>query len=96
MKVSEAIDELVVATRAAGHSEQTAVFYQRKLKSLVEHLEDMPVEQVTISDLRRFVTHLRSRETRWDAHPNKRQRAFHNKLCSIESSSFVLNKSSNR
>jgi site-specific recombinase XerD len=75
MKISEAIEELVVATRAAGYSEQTADFYVRKLKPLVAYLEDMPVEQVTTSDLRRFVAHLRARETRWDDHPNKRQRA---------------------
>lgn len=75
MKLSEAIDELVIATQAAGYSDQTADFYRRKLKPLVAHLEDMPVEQVTISDLRRFVTHLRARKTRWDDHPNKRQKS---------------------
>lgn len=75
MKLSDGVNELLIATRAAGHSEQTADFYQRKLKPLVEYLEDMPVEQVTISDLRRFVTHLRTRKTRWDNHPNKRQRS---------------------
>lgn len=75
MKISEAIEELEVATRAAGYSEQTALFYRRKLKPLVEYLEDMPVEQVTISDLRRFVAHLRARETRWDDHPHKQQKA---------------------
>lgn len=75
MKLSEAVDELLIATRAAGHSDQTVYFYERKLKPLVAYLEDMPVEQVTLSDLRRFVTHLRARKTRWDDHPNKRQRA---------------------
>jgi hypothetical protein len=38
-KISEAIEELVVATRAAGYSEQTADFYMRKLKPLVAYLK---------------------------------------------------------
>jgi site-specific recombinase XerD len=75
MKLSEAIQELVIATRAAGYSEHTALFYVSKLKPLVAYLEDKPVEDVTISDLRRFIAHLRSRDTRWDAHPHKRQKA---------------------
>lgn len=75
MKLSDGINELLIATRAAGHSEQTVDFYYRKLKPLVEYLEDMAVEEVRISDLRRFVTHLRTRKTRWDNHPNKRQKS---------------------
>jgi site-specific recombinase XerD len=65
----------LIANALAGHSQQTVDFYARKLKPLIAYLEDMPVEQVTLSDLRRFVTHLRARKTRWDDHPSKRQKA---------------------
>ena len=75
MKLSEAIEALCVATRADGRSPDTVTAYQRKLKPLVAFLGDIPVEQVTIDDLRGFVVHLRDRPTRWANHPKHQERA---------------------
>ncbi|HRI57465.1 MAG TPA: tyrosine-type recombinase/integrase, partial [Anaerolineae bacterium] len=65
MKLSEAIDALAVATLADGRSRATADGYRSKLAQLRAFLDDPPVDQVTVNDLRRFVADLRSRETRY-------------------------------
>lgn len=65
MKLSEAIEALAVATLADGRSLATADGYRSKLAQLRAFLDDPPVDQVTVNDLRRFVADLRSRETRY-------------------------------
>ena len=71
MLLSEAIEALAVATIADGRSLATAEGYRSKLAQLVAFLGDMPAEQVTVTDLRRFVADLRGRETRY-AHTTAR------------------------
>lgn len=65
MLLSEAIEALAVATVADGRSLKTATTYRSKLGQLVAFLGDVSVDQVTVNDLRRFVAHLRQRETRY-------------------------------
>lgn len=74
MRVSEAVEQLLLATEAAGYSDHTVKFYRSKLKPLVAFLAEKPVEDVTTDDLRSFVASQRRRNTRWDNHPNKRQK----------------------
>lgn len=60
MKLSEAIDALAIATRADGGTIRTVGAYREKLARLVEFLDDVAVEGITVNDLRRFVT------SQWD------------------------------
>ena len=55
MLLSQAIENLIVATRAAGRSRETVVAYRRKLRPLLAFLGDVPVEAITTHDLRRYV-----------------------------------------
>ncbi|MEA3338122.1 MAG: tyrosine-type recombinase/integrase [Chloroflexota bacterium] len=71
MKLSEVVAELVCATIANGRSVRTAQAYEEKLKPLVVYLEDKEVSDVTISDLRGYVGHLRGRTSRFVDHPFK-------------------------
>lgn len=71
MKLSEAIEELLIATRAAGRSERTVRDYDEKAARLVEFLGDVEIDQVTLGDLRRFVDGLGQRTTRFETHPNR-------------------------
>ena len=73
MQLSQAVDRLITAAVADGRSERTVGDYQQKLRPLVEHLNDGLVEEITPSDLRRFIAHMRTRRTRYDSHPNRRQ-----------------------
>lgn len=65
MLLSEAIEALAIATIADGRSLLTATAYRSKLAQLVAFLGDVAIDQVTVSDLRRYVADLRSRETRY-------------------------------
>ena len=65
MVLSEALEALAVATIADGRSARTVADYRQKLGALVTFLGDGQVDQVTTSDLRRFVADLRNRETRY-------------------------------
>lgn len=69
MRLSEAIDALLVATIADGRSRRTVDNYRQLLAALVRFLGDVEVEQVTIADLRRYITHLRTRPSRYTDHP---------------------------
>jgi integrase/recombinase XerC len=62
MLLSEAIEELAIATRAEGRSPKTVKAYQEKLSYLVAFLGDVPIEDVTTSDLRRYIAHLWDRK----------------------------------
>ena len=63
MLLSEAIERLVIATQADGLSPNTTDGYRRKLKPLLDFLGDVPVEEITTDDLRRYVAYLRGRTT---------------------------------
>ena len=65
MLLTEAIDALVIATIADGRSLATAAKYRSRLALLVVFLGDVPVDAVTVTDLRRYVADLRSRESRY-------------------------------
>lgn len=65
MLLSEAIETLAVATIADGRSPRTVGDYRQKLGALVAFLGDRQVGEVTVTDLRRFIADLRTRETRY-------------------------------
>lgn len=65
MLLSEAIEALAVATLANGLSRATADGYRSKLAQLLGFLGDVAIDQVTVTDLRRYVADLRSRESRY-------------------------------
>jgi len=75
MLLTEAIEALLIATRVDGRSLQTVEGYRRKLKPLLAFLGDLPVEGITVHDIRRFVAHLQDQPTRWADHPKHRERA---------------------
>jgi site-specific recombinase XerD len=62
MLLSEAIEELAIATRAEGRSPQTVKAYREKLSYLVAFLGDVPIEKITVGDLRRYIAHLWDRK----------------------------------
>ena len=71
MKLSEAVDELLIATSAAGRSDRTVRDYAEKAACLVDYLGDKEIDQLTAGDLRRFVEGLRKRTSRFEQHPNR-------------------------
>lgn len=71
MLLSEAIEQLAIACIADGRTTRTVGDYRQKLGVLLAFLGDRPVDQITASDLRRFVADLRTRGTRWTGHPNR-------------------------
>lgn len=75
MKLSEAVDELLIATRVAGRSERTVQDYAEKAARLVDFLGDKEIDQVTLSDLRRFVDGLTRQTSRFRNHPNREEKA---------------------
>ncbi len=74
MKLSEAIEALIIATKANGRSVQTVNGYARKLKPLVTFLGDADIAAITVEDLRRFIVALRDQETLWGDHPKLQAR----------------------
>lgn len=64
MLLSQAIDELEIASQAAGLSERTIEQYRIHLEPLVAFLGDRKAAEITTADLRRFVTGLRGRTNR--------------------------------
>lgn len=75
MRLSEAVDELLIATRVAGRSERTVQDYAEKAARLVDFLGDKEIDQVTLSDLRRFVDHLGRRTSRFQNHPKREEQS---------------------
>jgi len=70
MLLSEAIDELVIATRAEGRSPETVKTYRGKLRPLVDYLgAGTPVESITADDLRRYIADQRDTATKYTDHP---------------------------
>jgi site-specific recombinase XerD len=72
MLLNEAIDELCIATLADDNSPRTVRDYREKLGHLVDFLGNVEVEQITVSDLRRYVVDMKSRSTIYDNHPTRR------------------------
>lgn len=69
MKLSEAISDFLVDTRAAGCTSATVESYRRKLGRLQRLLGDVPIDEITVHDLRRYVADLMATERRWVDHP---------------------------
>lgn len=55
MRLSEVIEHLAIATEAENKSPRTIQAYREKLSHLVRFLGDVPIEDVTAHDLRRFM-----------------------------------------
>ncbi len=60
MLLTDAIEALCIATRADGRSPRTVYAYREKLGHLVNFLDDVDVESITVNDLRGFLA------TQWD------------------------------
>jgi site-specific recombinase XerD len=69
MLLTEAIKELIIATRSAGRSVRTVEAYQRHLQYLSGYLGDRDISEITGSDLRRYAASLQDRTERYVGHP---------------------------
>lgn len=74
MLISEAIERLCIATRANGRSKRTVQSYRQKLRPFLRFLGDVPVEDITIHDLRCYVASLWDSETLYANHPVRKER----------------------
>ncbi len=75
MLLSEAIQALLVATRADGRSERTVDSYEQRLRDFLAFLGDRPVDQITVHDVRGYAAHLRSRKERYVDHPARERKS---------------------
>lgn len=73
MKLTEAINALVTATRADGRSAVTIAGYRESLGHLVAFLGDREVESITLADLRTYAADLRDRHERFTDHPSRKK-----------------------
>ena len=71
MLLSQAIEALLLATRADGRSPRTVYAYSEKLKPLLRALGDVPVEAITTADLRRYVAGMMGQTTIYNDHPTR-------------------------
>jgi site-specific recombinase XerD len=71
MTLTEAIEMLLVATRADGRSVSTVKAYRGKLSHLVAFLGDVAVEEITVDDLRAFVAYQMSEHTLYAGIPGR-------------------------
>lgn len=69
MRLSEAIEALLLATRANGKSPETVKAYREKLGYLLETLGDVAIEAVTVQDLRGYVAGQLARVTAGELSP---------------------------
>ncbi|MCX8066333.1 MAG: tyrosine-type recombinase/integrase, partial [Anaerolineae bacterium] len=74
MLLEEAIRMLLTATQVEGRSSQTVEWYRRRLIRLANFLGNIPVEQISAHDLRRYIIHLKEQKTRWPNHPKLSER----------------------
>jgi integrase/recombinase XerD len=74
MLLSEAIDALCIATKVNGRSPRTVQGYREKLSYLLLFLGDVPVESITVDDLRRFVASLMDERVLFANHPTRKTR----------------------
>jgi site-specific recombinase XerD len=69
MLLTDAIQELIIATRSAGRSIRTVEVYQRHLKYFCDYLGNPDISEITASDLRRYAVSLQDRTMRYVGHP---------------------------
>jgi site-specific recombinase XerD len=74
MLLSEAIEALCIATKVNGRSPRTVEGYREKLGYLLDFLSDVPVEGITIDDLRRFIASLMDERLLFEKHPTRKKR----------------------
>jgi integrase/recombinase XerD len=74
MLLSEAIEALCIATKANRRSPRTVQGYREKLNYLLLFLGDIPVESITVDDLRRFVASLMDERVMFANHPTRKKR----------------------
>ena len=70
MKLSEALREFDTAL-VGNVADSTRSWYSRRLGALVEFVGDVEIEELTISDLRRWRASLIERDARWTDHPTR-------------------------
>jgi len=70
LKLSEALREFDLSL-VGNAADSTRVWYQRRLGALVEFSGDVEIEELTISDLRRWRASLIERDERWSDHPTR-------------------------
>ena len=75
MLLSEAIKALCIATRADGRSPRTVQSYREKLSYLLTFLGDVPIEGITVNDLRGWVADMYDRETIYVNHHTHQEQA---------------------
>lgn len=68
MKLSQAVDLFLVGVRADGLSDQTEIWYRKRLSRLVCFLNDAALETITVDDLRRFIVSLRDQTCKYQDH----------------------------
>jgi integrase/recombinase XerD len=73
MRLTEAIDALCIATKVNGRSPRTVEGYREKLRYLLNFLGDVPVESITVDDLRRFVASLMDERVLFAHHPTRKK-----------------------
>jgi integrase/recombinase XerD len=66
MKLTEAIETLLLATKANGRSSRTVETYDERLTYLMEALGDVAIETITVHDLRRYVASQLARTENYD------------------------------
>jgi len=72
MRLTEAIEALLLATRADGRSPRTVASYREKLSHLVAYLGDVAVASITVDDLRRYIAHQMSEHVLFAGDPRER------------------------
>lgn len=72
MLLSEAIQALLLATRADGRSRRTVASYKEKLAHLLSFLGDVDVESITVDDLRRYIAFQMSEHVLFAGDPRQR------------------------
>lgn len=77
MLLSEAIEAMIEALLAEGVSDATILNYRSNLKHLLDFLGDVPVESITVHDLRKYASYLRSRPKKYEDHPNMPEKEGH-------------------
>ena len=73
MRLTEAIEALLLATRADGRSKATVADYRRKLRPFAVAMGDTLVQTITVHQVRQYIANLRDRSTRWADHPMHKQ-----------------------
>jgi len=73
MQLTAAIEALLLSSRADGRSQETIKGYRRKLRQFLAFFGDVPIEEITVNDVRRYIAHLWDRTTRWADHPKRKE-----------------------